>query len=990
MGKVRVYELAKELNMGNKDLVQRLQEMGYPVKSHSSTIESFLVQEIKSRILGKKAQTPAATAGRPTVIRRRKKVVEPPPVDDTAPDIPIAVQPEAVSPGIGPAPEEEAPPAEPVIHEAAAQEARPEAEAPIIGEVEEKQEVQPEDDFRTEVVEGASLEAEAIETTELQEQPVSEEVPAGIDAAEPGPREVWEETPAIGADQAVETAPEESEAVAEKVFETKEPGVPVPESDQIETEPSPVDEGVALAPEPRKAKGKKPIRIEQRIKRIEKTTAEPAKIISRPKVVEPPKIQPVPPPVEKPVQEAPPAGPRPVAPTRPKPKPVDAPPEIPPLAVVPASDQKKTKKKKKGRESQAVEEESRGRKGTRRREIIERIDLYDESGATRPARGRKSARAVKKSKHTEITTPRAIKRRIKLVDVVTVAELAKKMGAKAVDLIRKLMSMGLVVQINQAIDFETAVLVAAEFGYDVEKDFFDEDRVLQPIKRDDSELATRPPVVTVMGHVDHGKTSLLDFIRHANVIEGEAGGITQHIGAYHVNLDGGDITFLDTPGHEAFTAMRARGAQVTDIVVLIVAADDGVMQQTREAADHARAAGVPIIVAVNKIDKPDAEPDRIRREMADLGLVPEAWGGDTIFADVSAKTGQGVGELLELILLQAEVLELKASADGRAQGRVIEARLDKGRGPVATILVQSGRLKQGDPYVCGVHHGKVRAMFDDKGQRVETAGPAIPVEIQGISGVPQAGDEFVAVEDDKKAKQVSQHRQLKQRESELLKTSKVTLETLFDSMKEGIKELNLVLKTDVQGSLEAIADALMKLTTEEIKINLITSSTGAISETDIMLASASEALVVGFNVRPNAKVQELADSEKIQIRYYNVIYKLIDDIKEAMAGLLEPIHEEHTMGRAMVRDTFQVSKVGTIAGCAVTDGKVVRGANARLLRDDVVIYDGRIDSLKRFKDDAREVLSGYECGIGLEHYNDIKVGDVIEAYSIEEVAATLD
>ena len=587
--------------------------------------------------------------------------------------------------------------------------------------------------------------------------------------------------------------------------------------------------------------------------------------------------------------------------------------------------------------------------------------------------------------------PKAIKRRIKVVDAITVADLAKKMGIKAGDIIRKLMAMGVMANLNQAIDFDTATLVANEFDYEVEKGSFDEEGLLHVTEIESSQKELRPPVVTVMGHVDHGKTSLLDAIRQTNVIEGEAGGITQHIGAYHVKVDGGQVTFLDTPGHEAFTAMRARGAGITDIVVLIVAADDGVMQQTREAADHAKAAGVPIIVAVNKIDKPDADPDRIKREVSDMGLVPEEWGGDTIFAEISAKTGQGVPELLDLILLQAEILELKADPSGRAQGRVVEARLDKGRGPVATILIQQGLLNQGDPYVCGLYHGKVRAMFDDKGRRVEQAGPSMPVEIQGISGVPSAGDAFVSVEDEKRSKQISQHRQLKQRENELIKTTKLTLENLFDSIKEGgTKELNLVLKTDVQGSLEAITDALNKMATEDIKVHLIHSSTGAISETDVMLASASNALVVGFNVRPNAKVQELAEQEKIQIRFYDVIYKLIDEIKEAMVGMLEPIYQEKTMGRAEVRLPYHVSKVGTVAGSAVIDGKVVRGAKARLLRDDVVVYDGKIVSLKRFKEDAKEVLTGYECGIGLENYNDIKAGDIIEAYTVEELAATLD
>ncbi|MDY6851990.1 MAG: translation initiation factor IF-2 [Thermodesulfobacteriota bacterium] len=664
------------------------------------------------------------------------------------------------------------------------------------------------------------------------------------------------------------------------------------------------------------------------------------------------------------------------------------------IAEPPAPKTVETRKIKKTKKSKGTEPraEATGRKrGLRRKEIIERAQLYDKNNRGRPSRARKTARTAKKAHKTEITVPKAIKRRIKVMDAVTVGELAKKMGVKGGDVIRKLMALGLVANINKAIDFDAASLVAGEFGYDVEKGAFNEEEFLHVDDGAQTKGVARPPVVTIMGHVDHGKTLLLDTIRQAHVVDGEAGGITQHIGAYHVKLDSGRITFLDTPGHEAFTSMRARGAQITDIVVLVVASDDGVMQQTREAIDHARAAKVPIIIAVNKIDKPGADQEKIRREMSDLGLTPESWGGDTIFADVSAKTGQGVSELLELILLQAEMLELRAVPEGRARGRIVEARLDKGRGPVATVLIQDGVLRPGDPFVCGVFNGKIRAMLDDRGQRLDMAGPSIPVEIQGITGVPQAGDEFVVLEDEKQAKQVSQHRQLKQREKDLIKTSKVTLESLYESIREDqTKELNLVLKADVQGSLEAIADALGKLATEEIKINLVHSSTGAISDNDIMLASASDALVVGFNVRPNAKVQDLADHEKIQIRFYNVIYKLIDEIKEAMTGMLEPIQEERILGRAEVREAFHVSKVGTIAGCAVTDGKVARGFNARLLRDDVVIYDGKIDSLKRFKDDAKEVVSGYECGIGLENYNDIKAGDTIEVYFYEEVAATLD
>jgi translation initiation factor IF-2 len=635
--------------------------------------------------------------------------------------------------------------------------------------------------------------------------------------------------------------------------------------------------------------------------------------------------------------------------------------------------------------------EEAARAGQKRRELVERTDLYSEGGWER-ARSKKGKLSKKTQAKTEITTPKAIKRRIKVDEVITVSELAHRLSLKAGDIIKRLMGMGVMAGLNQSLDFDTATLVAAEFGYEVEKSAFDEDDFLTlPDMGEKYPLETRPPVVTIMGHVDHGKTSLLDYIRKTKIQEGEAGGITQHIGAYHVKVGDRYITFLDTPGHEAFTSMRSRGAQVTDLVILIVAADDGVMPQTREAADHARAAKVPILVAVNKVDKPGADPERIRRQMMELGLTQEAWGGDTVFVDISAKTGQGVDELLEMILLQSDLLDLKARAQGPARGRIIEARLDKGRGAMATVLVGEGLLKQGDIYVCGAFHGKVRALFNDQGQRVAEAGPAIPVEIQGVSGVPQAGDEFIVMEDDKQAKAVSQHRLLKQRESELVKTSKLTLENLFDHIKAGaVKGLNLIIKADVQGSLEAILDAVGKLSTPEIKITVIHSSTGAVSETDIMLASASKALVIGFGLKPpTGKVSDIAESEQVQVRYYDVIYKLLDDIKEAMAGLLDPVKSEKILGQAEVRAVFTITKVGVVAGSYVNDGKVTRGCKVRLIRDGETVYDGRVASLKREKSDVREVLSGFECGINLEGRNDIKVGDKLEFYQIEETAATV-
>ncbi len=642
------------------------------------------------------------------------------------------------------------------------------------------------------------------------------------------------------------------------------------------------------------------------------------------------------------------------------------------------------KKKKKGRDTGVMDTDGPRRKSRR--------EVYEPDRNERFRKGKKSSRPTKK---TEITQSKAIKRKIRISDVITIGELAKRMGVKANDLIKELMRQGQMVTINHPLDFESAMILAAEFGYEVENVAFDEETVLAHASISDKEepdenLETRPPVVTIMGHVDHGKTSLLDAIRQANVTEGEAGGITQHIGAYDVDLDGRKITFLDTPGHEAFTSMRARGAQVTDIVVLVVAADDGVMPQTKEAVNHSKAAGVPIIVAVNKIDKPDANPDRVKQELSDLGLLPEDWGGETIYVSVSAKEKTNIDQLLEMILLQAEVLDLKANPNKRAQGTVVEARLDKGRGPVSTVLVQQGTLKIGDPIVAGVHHGRVRSMTNDRGQAVKEAGPSFPVEVTGLTGVPEAGEPFNALEDEKTAKDVAQHRAHKARELELAKHSKISLEQLYARIQEGdVKELKVIVKADVQGSAEAVSDTLTKLSTAACRLIVIHSGVGGVTETDISLASASDAIVLGFNVRPAPKAASLAEIEGVDIRLYNVIYDAVNDIKSAMEGLLAPTLKEEELGRAEVREAFNVSKVGMIAGCYVVSGKIQRNAHARLLRDNVVVWTGKLSSLRRFKDDVREVGSNYECGIGLERYSDIKPGDVIEVFEIKEVKTTL-
>lgn len=579
---------------------------------------------------------------------------------------------------------------------------------------------------------------------------------------------------------------------------------------------------------------------------------------------------------------------------------------------------------------------------------------------------------------------------VEIPETITVRELAAKLSTPATGIIKKLMGMGVMATVTQSIDREAAALVAEDYGFKVNLPPVETIDPLADVEDPPEKLQPRPPIVTIMGHVDHGKTTLLDAIRETKVTEQEAGGITQHIGAYQVDLDGRKITFIDTPGHEAFTAMRSRGAQVTDVAVLVVAADDGVMPQTVEAINHARAANVPIIVAINKIDKPNANPERVKQGLAEYNLIPEEWGGDTVYVEISALRKQGIDELLEMILLVAELRELRANPDRLARGTIIEAELDKGRGPVATVLVRNGTLKVGDAIVAGAVSGKVRAMIDARGQRVERAGPSVPVEVLGLSDVPQAGDLLVALEDEKLARQIAAKRQEERREEALNRTARVSLDDLFDRIQEGqVKELNIIIKADVQGSVEAVRQALERLGTEEVRVNVIHGGVGGISETDVNLAAASNAVIIGFNVRPDANARRAAERENVDIRTYRVIYDAIDDVKSAMEGLLEPEYVEEVLGRAEVRATFRVPNVGVIAGSYVTEGKIVRNAGVRVLRDNVVIHEGQISSLKRFKDDVREVAQGYECGIGIERFNDIKEGDQLEVFVMRAVKRTL-
>ena len=773
-----------------------------------------------------------------------------------------------------------------------------------------------------------------------------------VPSTEPLPNAETAAPSAHGEDIPTEMAPE-----IEAPSEWSEPAEPL-----HETEPEPAQSGAAPAeavPDPVRAQPEAPPAAKTQPVPPPQEAPRPSRILGRIDLKQTMRVEPAPTPVLRKPQPGSPA----TAGTRPGegPRPADG-------APAPAGDDKP----KAGRHKKRV---------VKKQDVLETREK-DLRGGRIPRK--KRVLPGKEIRRTEITVPRASKRVVRISEVITVGDLSREMGIKAGEVIKKLMGMGMMATINQVLDADTATLIASEFDHQVENVAFDVDSALElehQVEDQETALVPRPPVVTIMGHVDHGKTSLLDAIRSTHVTEQEHGGITQHIGAYHVQVDGRSVTFLDTPGHEAFTAMRARGAKVTDIVVLVVAADDGVMPQTVEAINHARAAEVPIIVAVNKIDRPDANMEKVKRGLSEYGLISEDWGGDAVFAPVSAKTQEGVPHLLEMLLLQADILDLKANPDKLSRGTIVEAKLDRGRGPVATVLVQEGTLRVGDAFVCGVYYGKVRAMIDDRGRKVEAAPPSFPVEILGLQGVPQAGDSFVAVADESKARQVAEYRRSKQRETELVKSSKVSLEELYDQIKAGdVKELRVVLKADVQGSVEALTEALNRMSTDEVKLKVIHGSVGGITESDILLATASNAIVIGFNVRPESKGAVLAAREGVDVRLYTIIYEAVADVRAAMEGMLEPTYREQTQARVEIRQTFNIAGVGTIAGCYVNEGKITRGSLVRLLRDHVVVFEGKLASLKRFKDDVREVAAGYECGLSLEGFQDIKQGDVIEAY----------
>ena len=935
MAKIRIYELAQRMGLENKELLERLQQAGVEAKSHMSVVDEDVVKSLDD-----KKEKPA-TQDEPVfdekrintgLIRRRRKPEPPKAVEE--PKTESTSEPE-----VAPVQEEFPEPvatSEPVV-ESEVEVVEPESQSVV---AEEKSESAPQEPEEQVAVSAPVVEA-----------PVKAEPVAKI-----------EETPVV-AQEVVKTEVKIEQPVKRKATRNQA-AIVSPASDGVEAVAKPSGSGAKIL-------GR--VELPQSALRNE-GGGRGKKGAPRP---------------SKPQG----AGPRPErkesggeAPSRPVVNRAAAAPEMP---IEDASRDRNNRKKKKSKGSSDYASNGAGREQRRRRDRMEVFEP-DQGKMRRPKKNQKIA------KQTEITIPKAIKRKIRISDVITVGELAKRMGVKANDLIRELMRQGSMVTINHPLDYETAAILAADFNYEVENVAFDE---LSVLESDDLQekgdggsgnLQERPAVVTIMGHVDHGKTSLLDAIRQANIADGEAGGITQHIGAYDVQVHDKTISFLDTPGHEAFTAMRSRGAQVTDIVILVVAADDGVMPQTKEAISHSKAAGVPMIVAVNKIDKPGANPERVKQELTEFQMVPEEWGGDTIFVEVSAKKRLNLDQLLEMILLQAEVLELRADPTKRCKGTIVEARLDKGRGAVATVLVQDGTLHIGDPIVAGLHFGRVRTMINDRGVSVKEAGPSIPVEVTGLQGVPDAGDTLHALENEKTAKEVAQHRQQKIRETELAKNSRLSLDQLYARIQEGnVEELKVIVKADVQGSVEAVKDSLSKLSTDSCRLTVVHTGVGGITESDVSLASASDAIIIGFSVRPEPKAAQLAEQENVDIRLYSIIYDAVNDIRDAMEGLLAPTLREKHLGRIEVRETFNVSKVGTIAGCMVIDGKVHRHAQVRLVRDSIVIWEGALNSLKRFKDDVKEVATGYECGIGLEKYNDIKVGDIIEAYEMEETKTEL-
>ncbi|MFA5902314.1 MAG: translation initiation factor IF-2 [Desulfobacula sp.] len=986
MSKIRVYELAKDLNMTNTALLNKMKELNIEVKSHMSSLEDSDIIAIKRSLFGKEKGKNEIKV-KPSVIRRRRSPSEE--IADHEEDVEIATTDrKEPTPMVDVKNHED----EPMIPERAqsVKDVEPEQkkDKPII------KKVQPAKIIRPAVIE-PPISAEPISSppaTSLESVSVSKEKTKSIPESEPGyhfdSEPEKKETETLREPKTEEISPHPADIEKSVILNNAEPLENKPET-FVENETA-VTEIDPLNIEDRDEKSKKK-------KKKKKST--PAKIV---KIADPSVLENFRKPA--PVEERKWSGPKNEIRTEiPKKKPFVVKEQLPssfpeiaekkiPLGDIIIPEEIDAGKWKKEKKPDIFGEDALpfGKKKQRKhKSVIEGEALYNTTHS-RKKHGKKEPKGNKKGKFqkTQITTPKAIKRRVKIDEAIELAELAKRMGIKANEMIAKLMSLGVMATVNQTIDFDTAVLVATEFEFEVERASFEEETLLHIEKSDDDEdkLIARAPVVTIMGHVDHGKTSLLDVIRKSKIASGEAGGITQHIGAYNVQTPkGGRVTFLDTPGHAAFTAMRSRGAQVTDIVILVVAADDGVMPQTIEAINHSKAAGVPVVVAINKMDKPGADPDRIMRELSEYDLLSEEWGGNVIFVKVSAKTGKGIDELLEMILLQSEVLELKANPNRKATGYVVESRLDVGRGAVATVLVKQGTLRDGDPIVCGLHSGRIRVMIDDAGNRIKEAGPSTPAEIVGLNGIPNAGDEFISVTSEKDAKQIAGHRMQKQRAKELAKKSRANLEKMFENLGAAeIKELKLIVKADVHGSIEALNDSLKELAKEEVDVKIVHSGTGTINESDVSLAAVSDAIIIGFNVRPTPQIRAMAKDENVDMRFYDIIYDVINDIKSALDGMMPSTFHEIILGRAEVRETFVVPKMGTIAGCHISEGKVIRGKKVRLLREGVIKCDTALSSLRRFKDDVREVEQGYECGIGLDRYNDIKVGDTIECYEVEE------
>mgnify|MGYP000486494949 CR=1 FL=1 len=952
MAKIRVYELAKELGLDNKEIMAKLRALKIAVQSHMSVVPDADLERFRKSI-SEAENAPTGAGGMEEkrvakgVIRRRAKPTAAAPVEEEQPKVDISALKSSVKRVRREEPEEPVAKVEPELLEGIPKEWAQESEEPEKKKRRKKAE------------------------EETAPAPVAEEPAAAPEAESPGPESgpvapaapAPEPEPPAAPEPELPPAPTAKPSILHKPARKPSPAAPAPPIPETVGAPEPAEALAAEAPTGLRKIYQKP--------KIRRTARAPEGL-----------ELPVPgKPAAKPGEAKPAPG---VTPT-----PGAA-------ATSSADDLKKKKKKKKGKgvetEETAVLDESPKKKLRRKVAFkvqggTEGMEIADIEQMYQPSRKKITAKKKSAVKKPQLTTPKAAKRIIKMRETISVSELAQKLGIKTQEIIKSLMADGVMATEDHQLDAVTAGVVASAYNYEIVQQLFDEEKLLAGGKEiKDGNQKPRPPVVTVMGHVDHGKTSLLDTIRKTRVTEGEAGQITQHIGAYSVQTSSGTITFIDTPGHEAFTSMRARGAKITDIVVLVVAADDGIMPQTVEAANHAKAAGVPIIVAINKVDLPQADAGRVKQRLSDLGLTPEEWGGETITVECSAKTGQGIPDLLESILLQAEMLELTADPDAQGKGFVIESRLDKGKGPVATVIVQQGTLRRGDPIISGVSAGRIRGMLDDRGKNLNEAGPATPVEIMGLATVPEPGSEVIAVEDDKTAKLVAEHR----RGQEQAKVAsgaptKVSLEDLMARLQEGeVQDLNLVIKTDTHGSGEAIKPAVEKLSKKEVRVQVLHLGVGNITENDVLLAAASNAVIIGFNVKPDGSARSVAEREGVQIRTYDIIYNLIDDVIASLKGMLKPVFEEKVLGKAEVRKVFHITKVGAVAGSYVTEGVIKRSARARVLRGKETVHTGRFKSLKRVADDAREVAAGLECGIGIENFNDIQEGDVIEAFEMIE------